>query len=187
MGNGTSGLRLLLVRARRLEIASKLGPLPWAFGGNIFLSDRSQRNAQQLHLWFPGVSQWLGAVVKQLYNPDKNNFGPRLGFAYSPNLLNKRATVAVALESSTTVRSVGVQQRSAEHALFSRCQHLLLFRSGQNRRPASGIHILYTVGSNSRRTVSNRIPTCNLAWLATARSAEMRVQHDYESRHFWRH
>jgi hypothetical protein len=29
-------------------------------------------------------------TVKQLYNPDKNNFGPRIGFAYSPNVWGQR-------------------------------------------------------------------------------------------------
>lgn len=47
----------------------------------------------QLSNLFPGPNGFVDSqlkVVDQLYNPDRNNFAPRIGFAYSPKLFKEK-------------------------------------------------------------------------------------------------
>ena len=90
-------------------------------------------------------------TVKQLYNPDRNNFGPRIGFAYSPNLLARRVSIrggfGILYDRPFGSEYNNVRQNTPFFADASIC---CFFDPGKIVGPPPGSNILYTIGSNSR-------------------------------------
>ena len=76
----------------------------WKFRPNLtlnfglryeYFSPLREKFGQQSNI-VPGPNQLLDAkvsVTDQLYQPDRNNFGPRLGFAWSPQRFNEKLVV----------------------------------------------------------------------------------------------
>lgn len=85
-------------------------------------------------------------VVDELYNPDRNNFGPRIGFAYSPKLLKEkmvwRGGFGIAYNRVPSVLFGNTRGNPPFFARYNIC-------CGSAATPFVGGQILYTLGSSS--------------------------------------
>ncbi len=84
--------------------------------------------------------------VKRLYNADKNNFGPRLGFAWSPARLENRTVVrggfGLAYNRPDDVLFGNARANPPNYARFNLC-------CGTDGSPFAGGSILYALGSSN--------------------------------------
>ena len=91
--------------------------------------------------------------VNQLYNPDRNNFGPRIGFAYSPNVWGQKVVLrggfGVLFNRPFGTEFDNIRQNSPYVAQVSTC---CFFDPGAISGPPPGSGILYTIGANSTPT-----------------------------------
>ena len=89
-------------------------------------------------------------VVKQLFQPDKNNLGPRLGFAWSPGRfhgnLALRGGFGVLYERHFGTEFSNIRQNTPFFAEPSTC---CFFDPGKIIGPPPGSNILYGLGSNA--------------------------------------
>jgi hypothetical protein len=88
-------------------------------------------------------------VVKQLYNSDKNNFGPRLGFAYSPNIWGKKVVLrggfGILYNRPYNTEFSNVRQNTPFFAQAGIC---CFFDPGPIVGPPPGSNIQYALGSS---------------------------------------
>jgi hypothetical protein len=88
-------------------------------------------------------------VVKQLYNSDKNNFGPRLGFAYSPNIWGKKVVLrggfGILYNRPYNTEFSNVRQNTPFFAQAGLC---CFFDPGAIVGPPPGSKIQYALGSS---------------------------------------
>jgi Carboxypeptidase regulatory-like domain/TonB dependent receptor len=92
-------------------------------------------------------------TVNQLYNPDKNNFGPRFGFAYSPNIFGQRTVIrggfGILFNRPFDTEFSNIRQNTPFSAQVGTC---CFFDPGKINGPPPGSGILYGIGSNSLAT-----------------------------------
>jgi hypothetical protein len=92
-------------------------------------------------------------TVKQLYNPDKNNFGPRIGFAWSPNLLGQKIVLrggfGVLFNRPFNSEYSNIRQNTPFFAQASTC---CFFDPGKITGPPPGSGIQYGIGSSALAT-----------------------------------
>ncbi len=88
-------------------------------------------------------------VVSQLYNADKNNFGPRIGFAYSPNIWGHK-TVLRAGFGILYNRPFGSLFSNARQntPYFAQAESCCFFDPGPIVGPPPGSNIQYAIGSS---------------------------------------
>ncbi len=88
---------------------------------------------------------------KQLFQPDRNNFGPRIGFAYSPGLYQGRVVFrggfGVVFNRNGDVVFDNVRQDTPYSALATAC---CFFDPGPITGPPPGSNILYSLGANKQ-------------------------------------
>ncbi len=91
--------------------------------------------------------------VNQLYNSDKNNFGPRLGFAYSPNVFGQKIVLrggfGVLFNKPFDTEFSNIRQNTPFAAQASTC---CFFDPGKINGPPPGSGILYGIGSSTSAT-----------------------------------
>ncbi len=103
--------------------------------------------------YFAGSQGFInGAVrtVKQLYNPDRNNFGPRIGFAWSPKQSNNlvlRGGFGLVFNRFYGVLFDNVRQNTPFTAEVNTC---CFFDNGTNVGPPPGSNIQYFLGTNKQ-------------------------------------
>jgi hypothetical protein len=89
-------------------------------------------------------------VVKQLYKPDKNNFGPRIGFAWGPNFLGRKVVLrggfGILYNRPFGAEFSNVRQDTPFFALASAC---CFFDPGKIIGPPPGSNIQYSLGSSN--------------------------------------
>ena len=87
----------------------------------------------------------------QLYLPDRNNFGPRFGFAWSPEIYHGnvvfRGGFGVLFNRNADVVYENVRQDTPYSALAVAC---CFFDNGMNVGPPAGSNILYSLGANKQ-------------------------------------
>jgi hypothetical protein len=87
----------------------------------------------------------------QLYLPDRNNFGPRIGFAWSPDLYHGnvvfRGGFGVLFNRNADVVYDNIRQDTPYSALATAC---CFFDNGTNVGPPAGSNILYSLGANKQ-------------------------------------
>src|SRR6202790_4449446 len=92
-------------------------------------------------------------TVKQLYNPDKNNFGPRIGFAYSPNVWGQRTGFrggfGILFNRPYDTEFTNIPQKTPFSAQASTC---CFFDPGKINGPPPGSGIQYGIGSSALAT-----------------------------------
>jgi len=90
-------------------------------------------------------------TVSQLYKSDKNNFGPRIGFAYSPKVYGQNVTIrggfGIVYNRPFGTEYNNVRQNTPYFADASIC---CFFDPGKITGPPPGSNIFYTIGSSSR-------------------------------------
>jgi hypothetical protein len=91
---------------------------------------------------------------KQLYNADRNNFGPRLGFAWSPGFgkdkLVLRGGFGIVFDRNADVVFDNVRQNTPFSAFVSICPPKCFFDPGPIVGPPPGSNILYTLGTSTQ-------------------------------------
>jgi hypothetical protein len=93
-----------------------------------------------------GISNGQVVVAKQLFEPDRNNFGPRLGFAYSPKYFEDKAVVRGGFGISyNRVPNVLFANTRGNPPFFARFQ----ICCGTSGSPFAGGQILYALGSDN--------------------------------------
>ena len=92
-------------------------------------------------------------AVKQLYSPDKNNFGPRIGFAYSPNVLGQKAVIrggfGILYNRPFDTEFSNIRQNTPYSAQVGIC---CFFDPGKITGPPPGSGIQYGIGSSNLAT-----------------------------------
>ena len=87
----------------------------------------------------------------QLYQPDRNNFGPRIGFAWSPDLYQGkvvfRGGFGIVFNRNGDVVYDNVRQDTPFSAFATAC---CFFDPGPIVGPPPGSNILYSLGANSQ-------------------------------------
>ena len=87
----------------------------------------------------------------QLYQPDRNNFGPRIGFAWSPGMYQGKVVLrggfAVLFNRNSDVINDNVRQDTPYSALATAC---CFFDNGNNVGAPAGSNILYSFGANTQ-------------------------------------
>ena len=91
-------------------------------------------------------------TVSQLYQPDRNNFGPRFGFAWSPGALQKSSVVfrggfGLLFNRFYGVLFDNVRQNTPFTAEVNTC---CFFDNGTNVGPPAGSNIQYFLGANTQ-------------------------------------
>jgi hypothetical protein len=85
----------------------------------------------------------------QLYQPNRHNFGPRIGFAWSPDRYNSklvfRGGFGIVFNRNSDVVFDNIRQDTPYSALASAC---CFFDNGTNVGPPLGSNILYSLGAN---------------------------------------
>ncbi|MBV9074880.1 MAG: TonB-dependent receptor [Acidobacteria bacterium] len=98
----------------------------------------------------PGVCNGAVKPVTQLYNGDKNNFAPKVGFTWSPAASGGntvlRGGVALAYNRDMGVNFSNVRQNTPNFALASSC---CFFDPGKIQGPPPGSNILYAIAPAS--------------------------------------
>jgi hypothetical protein len=112
----------------------------------------------------PAGSELTGAklaIVKSLYPPDRNNFAPRLGFAYSPNfgdkyhgLLNEskfvlRGGFGIAYNRIPLLEFANTRGNPPFFARYAICCGTAPQSQGDFSSPFNGGQILYALGANN--------------------------------------
>lgn len=99
-----------------------------------------------------GTSGFINGSVKtvsQLYNPDKNNFGPRIGFAYSPNVFGHKTVLrggfGILYNRPFGTLYSNVRQNTPFFAQAAIC---CFFDPGPIVGPPPGSNIQYALGSS---------------------------------------
>ena len=92
-------------------------------------------------------------VVNQLYNSDRNNFGPRIGFAYSPNIWGRKTVLrggfGVLYDRPFGSLFSNVRQNTPYFAQVESC---CFFDPGPIVGPPPGSNIQYAIGSSNLAT-----------------------------------
>ena len=87
----------------------------------------------------------------QLYQPDRNNIGPRIGFAWSPNIYQGkvvfRGGFGVVYNRNSDAIYENVRQDTPYSALATAC---CFFDNGNNVGAPAGSNILYSLGANTQ-------------------------------------
>jgi hypothetical protein len=101
------------------------------------------------------------AVVKSLYPPDRNNFAPRLGFAYSPNFGDKyhglmseskfvlRGGFGIAYNRIPLLEFANTRGNPPYFARYAICCGTAPQSQGDFSSPFNGGQILYALGANN--------------------------------------
>jgi hypothetical protein len=88
----------------------------------------------------------------ELYQPDRNNFGPRIGFAWSPSKYNGnvvfRGGFGIVFNRNSDVVFDNIRQNTPFSALATAC----CFDPGPIVGPPPGSNILYSLGSSKQAT-----------------------------------
>lgn len=108
----------------------------------------------RLSNYLPGSLGYLNGTVQQvnqLYNSDKKNFGPRIGFAYSPNVLGQRIVLrggfGILYNRPFGIEYDNVRQNTPYFAQVSTC---CFFDPGKIVGPPPGSNIQYAIGSSAQ-------------------------------------
>ncbi len=92
-------------------------------------------------------------TVKQLYSSDKKDFGPRFGFAYSPNILGQKAVIrggfGILFDRPFDTEFSNIRQNTPYSAQVGTC---CFFDPGKISGPPPGSGILYEIGSSNLAT-----------------------------------
>ncbi len=92
-------------------------------------------------------------TVKHLYNSDKKDFGPRIGFAWSPNVLGKKTVLrggfGIIYNRPFETEYSNIRQDTPFAAQASTC---CFFDPGKITGPPPGSGILYGIGSSTSAT-----------------------------------
>jgi len=99
---------------------------------------------------FAGACNGAVRPVSQLYNPDKNNFGPKIGFTYSPGASNGKTVLrgGFGLSFNRVMGTVfaNVRQDTPVFALASAC---CFFDPGKIQGPPPGSGIQYNIAASN--------------------------------------
>jgi len=89
-------------------------------------------------------------TIKQLYSPDKNNFGPRIGFAFSPQIWAQKAVIrggfGVLFNRPFNTEFSNIRQNTPFSAQVGTC---CFFDPGQINGPPPTSGIQYGIGSSA--------------------------------------
>ena len=92
----------------------------------------------------------------QLYQADRNNFGPRVGFAWSPGLYGGKTVLrggfGIVFNRNADVVFDNIRQDTPFSALAAICPPNCYFDPGPIVGPPPGSNILYTLGANTQAT-----------------------------------
>ncbi|HKT45894.1 MAG TPA: TonB-dependent receptor [Candidatus Acidoferrales bacterium] len=101
--------------------------------------------------------------VAQLYQPDKNNFGPRLGFSWSPNVWGNKPVLrggfGIVYDRPFETEFTNIRQNTPYFAQLSTC---CFFDPGPITGPPPGSGIQYGIGSS--RLAGSFAPNPNFAF-----------------------
>jgi hypothetical protein len=101
--------------------------------------------------YFPGACAGAVTPSTQLYNPDRNNFGPKIGFAWSPSdtagNLVLRGGFGISYNRDMGIVFSNVRQNSTP--LQAAAQACCFFDPGRIQGPPPGSNILYSLGSSN--------------------------------------
>ena len=112
----------------------------------------SEKNGLMSNYIFGSQGFVNGSVQKvtQLYNPDWNNFGPRIGFAWSPKVVGKKAVLrggfGILYNRPYETEYSNIRQNTPFFAQVSTC---CFFDPGKIVGPPPGSGILYGIGSST--------------------------------------
>jgi carboxypeptidase family protein len=117
-----------------------------------YFSPLSEKNGLMSNYIFGSQGFIDGSVQKvtKLYNSDWNNFGPRIGFAWSPNMLSRKAVVrggfGILYNRPFQTEYSNIRQNTPFFAQVSTC---CFFDPGKIVGPPPGSGILYGIGSST--------------------------------------
>ena len=128
----------------------------------------SEKNGLLSNYLFGSQGFINGSVQKvgHLYNADKKDFGPRLGFAWSPNVLGKKTVLrggfGILYNRPFETEYSNIRQNTPFAAQINICPPHCFFDPGKIIGPPPGSGILYGIGSST--SASSYAPNPNFSF-----------------------
>ena len=128
----------------------------------------SEKNGLLSNYLFGSQGFINGSVQKvgHLYNADKKDFGPRIGFAWSPNVLGKKTVLrggfGILYNRPFETEYSNIRQNTPFEAQVNICPPNCFFDPGKIVGPPPGSGILYGIGSST--SASSYAPNPNFSF-----------------------